>query len=113
MNNGDAAYPILVCGNIACKARTVLYNAMLAGRSAPGVIGLFCPSYASRQLRFFLNHAKDMPAHVVLEPEGCTPAEPSQPELLKNLLPFTFAISGFRGKPFTERGLIVHYKPQV
>lgn len=85
---------------------------MLAGRRVFGVITLIRPALSKIQTVSFVNQA-NMPAHVVLEPEGTTEAEANQHELLKQLLPFTFAISGFRGKPFTERGLIVHYKPQV
>lgn len=83
-----------------------MFSLIAAVKSSKLVKLASCSQHLSTQSR-------NMPAHVVLEPEGTTLVSNDEHDLLERLLPFTFAISGFRGKALSERGLLVHYKPQV
>lgn len=48
--------------------------------------------------------------NIIPEPAG---AQLATAEAVEQLFPFTWNISQFRGRSIEERGLVVHYVPQV
>jgi len=57
-----------------------------------------------------LHGAVEMGHNLIPEPAGAQLATEAE---MADLFPFTWNISQFRGRSIDERGLIVHYKPQV
>lgn len=57
-----------------------------------------------------LHGAVEMGRNIIPEPAGAKVATDAETE---ELFPFTWNISQFRGRSIGERGLTVHYVPQV
>jgi hypothetical protein len=57
-----------------------------------------------------LHGAVEMGGNIIPEPAGAKVATNAETE---ELFPFTWNISQFRGRSIGERGLTVHYVPQV